>query len=135
VVVVASTPTRNDDRQDLARTVTQSQHVHTFKRSLHYTSDFLLQFPDPWRVVIIDHAHDITILTRYPLTDLHWQQHLHLCDLHWLLDSSNLWTYNPLYDTSRFLVYPLPNQYTELNYHQHLYQTPYGHLAAFCISF
>jgi len=34
------------------------------------------------------HLNNIT----YPLTpDLHWHQYLHLCDLFWLLDSSNLY--------------------------------------------
>jgi len=34
------------------------------------------------------HTHHATkIIT----SDLHWHQYLHLCDLYWLLDSSNLY--------------------------------------------
>jgi len=72
---------------------------------------------------------------------MNWHQYLHLCNLYWLLDSSNLYKN----DSSLWTCYPLHYYFLCTHFRQPVHcmellltplpQTPHGHLAAFCISF
>jgi len=102
----------------LHRTVVQSPSHNQLindKSILVSNGSNCLNLFDPIRILASTAASTFqSTLNMYPVTpDLHWHQYIPLCNLYWLLDSSNLYKYTTssvctCYPyTSTLLVYPL----------------------------